>query len=260
MLHNLRLVWTIAKRFVMRDLMDAFQDGVIGLQVAAKKFDPRKGVRFCTYAHADISMHISRGCNPGGIPISLSSTFSSLMRRVPVYEAGAQGRSAESDEEVGRAIGLSTDYVKRAREIMTYRFVSLDATLPHQTHHTEAAGAFIPDVSEDAVPDEKLDAEKRAQDVHAVLSTLLSPRQLEIVCLRHGIGRVGGVELKAVEIAHKLGVNESWILQQYSDTVALIRTSEEAKRLFRLWLEIPGRVVAGDKKSTSRKRDPESDE
>jgi RNA polymerase primary sigma factor len=59
---NLRLVVKIARMFNVPDIpvMDIIQEGNIGLIHAARKFDYRKKVRFCTYASWWIRQFISR--------------------------------------------------------------------------------------------------------------------------------------------------------------------------------------------------------
>jgi len=59
---NLRLVVKIAGLFNVPDIpiLDLIQEGNIGLIQAAKKFDYRKNVRFCTYASFWVRQFISR--------------------------------------------------------------------------------------------------------------------------------------------------------------------------------------------------------
>jgi RNA polymerase sigma factor (sigma-70 family) len=59
--HNYRLVFCIAKYFrTSAPIDDLFQEGVVGLVKAAGKFDPKRGVRFSTFASWWIKQTIRR--------------------------------------------------------------------------------------------------------------------------------------------------------------------------------------------------------
>lgn len=65
MLHNIRLVWSIARTYIADGLEpeDIAHHGMIGLRRAVEKFDATKGYKFSTYATHWIRQSISRGIN-----------------------------------------------------------------------------------------------------------------------------------------------------------------------------------------------------
>lgn len=92
---NLRLVIFVAKNFRGRGLpfADLIQEGIIGLNRAAQKFDPDRGFKFSTYATWWIRQSIQRGLHNGGQAI-----------RVPMAVKDEHYRAAAAGEETDPAL------------------------------------------------------------------------------------------------------------------------------------------------------------
>lgn len=176
---NMRFVSQVAKKYTSSGvpLEDLTQSGMIGLCIAADKFDPRRGFKFITYAvwwiRREILMYISRASRCVYVSLSANSALNN----------GGKGIDATLDE-------LQMSYLQT-------KPLALSASVGNRD-----------DLVQDCIPGyDPRDEEMRwdlGRQMHKVL-TRLNKRDREMLCAKYGIGR-DGVELCAEEIARRHGI------------------------------------------------------
>ena len=98
---NLRLVVAVAQRMGRRmERADALQEGAIGLQRAAEKFDPERGYKFSTYAYWWIRQAITRGGELYGRTIRLPTHLAQAL-------AAFDAKRAQLEMALGRLPSLA---------------------------------------------------------------------------------------------------------------------------------------------------------
>jgi len=217
---NLRLVVKVAGLFNIPDIpiLDIIQEGNMGLMQAAKKFDYRKNVRFCTYASFWIRQYISRFITNKRRIVRLPLRKEEALRRIQrTYHILCQTLMHQpKNSDIAQELGIS---VQDVDSIVNMAFDSL----PFEQNVNDDEAVSTMDIHEDYTYSPELNFMKQiSRDGAMRVLNKLKDREKSILTYRY---QLNGCERHTLrEIGDKLDLSPETVRQIEMRALKKIRT------------------------------------
>ena len=221
-LNNLNLVHFIARSYLIEGIEfdDLIQAGHTGLIEAVKRFDPKRGFKFSTYAVHWIKNgmleHISAYARAVRLPAKIQDDLVRIRKTMREYES--EFGEMPSEAEIAEKTGLTESRVHNCLSA-SGKSTSLNALVGEDTE----LGDLIAD--DKPAIEETFEADERAKIICKAVNTLLSDKEKFVIT--NAFGLFGSEKMKLGDIAKILKVSPQRIHNIKATAIAKLKAGLE---------------------------------
>jgi len=232
---NLRLVTSIAKRFINRgiEFEDLIQEGTMGLMKAISKYNWKLGHKFSTYATWWIRQAITRAISDQAktirIPAHMVETINQVLKaeKALTQELGRTPTIDEITEELGgQAKGFTPRKVANIKKIHIDP-ISLDKTVG--SDEDSQIADFVKE-SSNSTPDQYTKDNLLKEDINQLFRVTLDALEEKIMRMRYGLSPYE-YSYTLDEVAEKLNMPRDQVRQIEAKATRKLKHPSKSKRL-----------------------------